>query len=96
MKMNLSSLPAPGPLYITPDTPLTLGTYSQRTCVRYTKGEFLRPKFASLVSVVALGFAALSHKHVFLTLNLSDPYFKVQRVYHPFSTICINIDLSLL
>lgn len=68
--------------------PLILGTYSQRICVRHIKGEFLKLNFASCVSAVALGFAALSHECAFLTLKLSYFHFKVQ-LSHLYLTICI-------
>lgn len=78
LKSNLSTLPAPGPRSTITDIPLPLGTYSQRSCVRHRRGEFLSLNFAFLVSVVALGFAALSREHIFLTLKLSYRYFKAQ------------------
>lgn len=56
------------------EMPLTLGAYSQRTWVRHIKGEFLKLNFASCISAVALGFAALSHECAFLTKFF---YFKV-------------------
>lgn len=48
--------------------------------MRDRRGEFLSLNFALLVSVVALGFAALFHGHIFLTLKISYRYFKAQGI----------------
>lgn len=93
MKKSLSALPAPGPLCIVTYMPLTLGTYYQRTCVRHVKGEFLRLSFASLNSVTALGFAALSGEHALLSLKLFYPYFKVQLALPPSPNHLYHTDL---
>ena len=97
IKNNLSALPAPGPPSTITGIPLPQGTYSQRSCVRHRRREFLSLNFAFLVSVVALGFAALSRKHIFLTLKLSYCYCKAQGPvsypigpYHYWSAFSLN------
>lgn len=76
-------------LSIITDMPLTLGTDSQRTREKHITAELPRLNFISLVSVAALGFAALSHERAFLTLKLFYPYFKIRLAYHTCPTVCI-------
>lgn len=92
LKSNLSTLPAPAQPSTITDIPLLLGTYSQRSWVSDRTGEFLSLNFAFLVSIVALGFAALSHGHIFLALKISYRYFKAQGTMSvsSWSSFCLN------